>query len=40
MITRAKCLLIIVGDRTTLRLDSNWREFIKYCDINEAIVSA
>lgn len=31
VITRAKCLLIVIGNAETLRQDTNWRTFIEYC---------
>lgn len=37
-LTRAKALLIIVGNSNTLQTDPNWYEFIKYCTTNHAIV--
>lgn len=39
MITRAKCLLIIIGDDETLCLDDNWRTLIEYCQNNEAFAN-
>jgi helicase MOV-10 len=36
-LTRAKALLIIVGDITNLSIDENWRHFIEYCRKNNAI---
>lgn len=38
VITRAKCLLIIVGDPHTLCLDWNWSQLIKYCLRNKALI--
>ena len=35
-ITRAKALLIVVGNPKVLQIDYYWREFIKYCQINGA----
>lgn len=31
MLTRAKNLLIVVGDPHLLSTNSNWRSFIEYC---------
>lgn len=39
IITRAKCLLIIVGSRATLSQDSNWRELIEYCIDNRSLIN-
>lgn len=36
MITRAKSLLIVVGDHNTLCADGNWDKFYKYCAENGA----
>lgn len=38
IITRAKALLIIVGDSNTLTSDENWRKLVHYCLENNAIV--
>lgn len=38
IITRAKCLLIIVGNPLTLASNSNWEKLIKYCDDNNALI--
>lgn len=38
MITRAKNLLIVVGDPHTLRRDSNWSEFLNYCYKNGGFI--
>lgn len=40
MVTRAKCLLVVVGNRETLSLDSNWKKFIDFCENNDAIVDS
>lgn len=37
-LTRAKALLIVIGNSNTLQTDPNWYEFIKYCTTKEAIV--
>ncbi|XP_053685734.1 putative helicase MOV-10 [Sabethes cyaneus] len=36
--TRAKALLIVIGNSYTLQTDPNWHEFIKFCTENEATV--
>lgn len=38
MITRPKCLLIIIGDDDTLSLDKNWNILIEYCRNNGALI--
>lgn len=38
IITRAKALLIIVGDYKTLLSDENWNELVNHCCKNGAIV--
>lgn len=38
VITRAKSLLIIVGDPHTLCLDENWEKLIEYCIQNNALI--
>ncbi|XP_031626698.1 putative helicase mov-10-B.2 isoform X2 [Contarinia nasturtii] len=38
VITRAKCLLIIIGDPHTLSSDKNWRRLIEYCIENDALI--
>lgn len=38
MITRAKCLLIVVGDRSLLQHDPNWKQFIDFCSENNALI--
>lgn len=37
-ITRAKCLLIIIGDEHTLKLDNNWAALIEYCLDNNSLI--
>lgn len=37
MITRAKYLLIIIGNPTTLQMDPLWKALIEYCDSNKAL---
>jgi helicase MOV-10 len=39
-ITRAKFLLIIVGNPKTLRQDANWGEMVKYCETNRSRVTS
>ncbi|CAO1431408.1 unnamed protein product [Diamesa hyperborea] len=38
VLTRAKCLLIIVGNPETLQKDQNWNSFIHFCKDNKACV--
>lgn len=38
MITRAKSLLIIVGDPYLLEQDANWSKFIQFCFKNRCLV--
>lgn len=38
VITRAKCLLIIVGNSQTLEQSPDWSAFIKYCKQNRALI--
>lgn len=38
MVTRAKCLLIIVGNPHDLCADKNWSEMITYCVDNGALI--
>jgi helicase MOV-10 len=35
-ITRAKCLMIVIGNPKTLALDSYWGELVKYCEENRS----
>lgn len=35
-ITRAKALLIVIGNPNILQHDDSWREFIKFCNDNGA----
>lgn len=39
MVTRAKCLLIVIADRDTLIQDINWKVLIDFCEQNKAIVT-
>lgn len=39
LLTRAKCLLIIIGDAKTLSMDKYWAHVIKYCKENNAFIS-
>lgn len=36
-ITRAKCLLIVIGHPKVLQIDDSWRKFITYCQKNDAL---
>nr|CAH7747412.1 unnamed protein product [Callosobruchus chinensis] len=36
-LTRAKALLIVVGNGKVLQDDSNWQNFIRYCDDNKSV---
>lgn len=38
ILTRAKCLLIVIGDHNTLIKDPNWQELVYYCSEKRAIV--
>lgn len=40
MITRAKCLLVIVGDPHSLQHDANWNKLIEYCLENNAMIQS
>lgn len=40
MLTRAKSLLIVIGDPFTLEQDENWLELMKYCLENEALIQS
>lgn len=40
ILTRAKCLLIVIGDPHTLRLDANWKLFMKYCLDNGGFIQS
>lgn len=35
-ITRAKALLIVIGNPMVLKYDTNWRQFMQYCKDNDA----
>lgn len=37
VLTRAKALLIVIGNAKVLKTDSNWSKFIKYCSENNAV---
>ncbi|XP_043268497.1 putative helicase mov-10-B.1 [Venturia canescens] len=39
-VTRAKALLIVIGNPTVLQVDANWREFISYCVDNGALMGS
>lgn len=38
--SRAKCLLIIVGDHRTLKLDENLAWIVDYCSNNNCLIEA
>lgn len=38
LLTRAKCLLIIIGNDITLAKDKNWKHVIDYCKANNALI--
>lgn len=38
MVTRAKSLLIIVGNHEALETDENWAEIIRFCIQNGSLV--
>lgn len=40
MITRAKSLLVIVGDPHSLQHDANWNKLIEYCLENNAMIQS
>ncbi|XP_031638459.1 putative helicase mov-10-B.1 [Contarinia nasturtii] len=40
MITRAKCLLIVVGDPHLLRYDANWKKFINFVLENDGLIQS
>lgn len=40
ILTRAKCLLIIIGDPHTLCLDKNWKQFMKHCLDNGGFIQS
>lgn len=40
LMTRAKCLLIFVGDPFTLRCDPDWAEVLRYLQQNNAIIQS
>lgn len=37
-VTRAKSLLIVVGDKRLLKRDKNWRTLIQYCKNNQSVL--
>nr|XP_029731597.1 helicase MOV-10-like [Aedes albopictus] len=37
-ITRARALLVVVGNHNTLQLDDNWKAFIRYCQGSKAFI--
>ena len=40
IVTRAKCLLILIGDRDTLIQDKdNWKVLVDFCEENRSIVT-
>lgn len=39
-ITRAKCLIIIIGDPHTLSLDANWCRVIEHCIRNKSFIQS
>lgn len=39
-VTRAKSGLIVIGDKSTLKQDRNWRAFLSYCEEFNCIISA
>lgn len=40
MLTRAKSLLIIIGDPHTLYKDINWQYLLRFCYLNNSFVQA
>lgn len=38
LLSRAKALLIIVGNPHTLKMDHNWQKLIRYCELNQATI--
>lgn len=38
IITRAKCLLVIIGSPHTLQMDPNWLRLIEYCMQNGSFI--
>lgn len=40
MLTRAKSLLVIVGDPHTLSKDANWNYVIQFCILNESFIQS
>jgi hypothetical protein len=38
-VTRAKALMIIIGDPYTLQTDPNWYDLLKYCSDNNGCVT-
>lgn len=39
LLTRAKCLLIIIGDAKMLAADKYWKYVIEYCKANDSLIS-
>lgn len=40
MVTRAKALLLVLGDQDTLKQDERWNHLIELCANNGSLVSA
>lgn len=40
VITRAKCLVVIIGDPHTLKLDENWLRMMEYCMANDSFLQS
>lgn len=40
VITRAKCLIVIIGDPHTLKLDKNWSRVMQYCMENNSFLQS